>query len=527
MISIVYSTREDNPEFKNQLNKSTVGDVEILQYTNNGEYSLTEIYNKGLKETTNDLVVFCHDDILLSKGWDKKVINHFNSTDFGIIGMAGTTDIDESGQWWKDTTKMVGIVKHSNDGKTWESKYSNNFGGDIIETVMLDGLFFVVNKKKIVKNFNEDIKGFHFYDFDFTLHNHLHGVKVGVMFDVKITHKSVGQTNEQWEKNRLQFCELFNEHLPHNVSVEVKCDHDVKKQPKKSPSVAVIIPTKGNVNMLKECVDSIWEMDKYVNMKVYIADTGSTDDEKEFIRDMIRKHSFMSDRPRTIELVEYDYYNFSSINNDMVSDKIDGDTELVLFCNNDIKLINDAITRMVNTYTQNKKTIGTIGARLHFGDGRIQHSGVSVFLNQQPQTKTYFPSLTHYGLNSYHTYYSSKKEVLGNTGAFLMMSKTLFNDIGGFSEQYNECFEDVQLNIDCLERNKKNILQGDAVCYHYESQTRNKSEDKQKREGEDYMKIIPYIIQSKKTYNYFSNVKSDVLTQILDKQTREINSVLK
>jgi len=41
------------------------------------------------------------------------------------------------------------------------------------------------------------------------------------------------------------------------------------------------------------------------------------------------------------------------------------------------------------------------------------------------------------------------------------------------------------------------------------------------------MKIIPYIIKSKKTYNYFSNVKADVLTQILEQQSREINQVLK
>jgi GT2 family glycosyltransferase len=528
MISIVYSTREDDPLFTSHLNKTTVGDIEILQYINNGEYSLTELYNKGLQESTNDVVVFCHDDIILKSGWDKKILNHFSNTDYGILGMAGTTDIDESGQWWKDTTKMVGIVKHSSDGKTWESKYSNNFGKDIIQTIMLDGLFFAVHKDRIKKNFNEEIKGFHFYDFDFTFGNHLEGVKVGVMFDVKITHKSVGQTNDQWDKNRLQFCNLYADHLPHNLSVELMYEEKVKKWPKKLPSVAVVIPTKGNVEMLKECVDSIFNKDPYVNLKVYIADTGSTDDEKEFIKqDIIFANSIMSDRPRNIELIEYDYYNFASINNSVVRDHVDDNFELLLFCNNDIKLVNDAITRMVNTYNQNKKTVGTIGARLHFRDNKIQHSGISVFLNQQPQTGAYFPALTHYGLNSYHTYHTGKKEVLGNTAAFMMISRTLFDNIGGFSLDYNECFEDVQLNIDCLQRNKKNIFQGDAVCYHYESQTRNKSDEKQRRESADYLKIIPYIIQNNKTYNYFSNVKADVLTQILTQQTREINTLVK
>jgi GT2 family glycosyltransferase len=528
MISVVYSTRKDNPEFKEHLNKTTKTDLEILQYINNGEYSLTELYNKGLDEASNDIIVFCHDDIILKDGWDKKLITHFKNTDYGILGMAGTTDIDESGQWWKDNTKMVGIVKHSSDGKTWESKYSNNFGSDIIETVMLDGLFFAVHKDRIKKRFNEDIKGFHFYDFDFTFGNHLEGVKVGVMFDIKITHKSVGATNEQWNQNRLQFCNLYADHLPYNLPVDIKYEKEVSKLPKKFPSVAIIIPTKGNVDMLKDCIDSIWENDKYLNMKVYIADTGSTDEEKERIKqDIIFRHSLMSDRPRTVELLEYNYYNFASINNHVVRNHV-GAEELLLFCNNDIKLVNDAITRMVNVYNQNKKGVGTIGARLHFGDNTIQHSGISVFLNRQPQTGAYFPALTHHGLRSYYTYHDGKKEVLGNTAAFMMINKDLFNKIGGFSEDYNECFEDVHLNIDCLNYNRKNIFVGDAVCYHLESQTRNKDGEKQRRESEDYtQRIIPYILQNKKTYNYFSNVKPDVLTQILAQQTREINTMIK
>ena len=518
MISVVYSAREPNQEHKKHLEQTSSGNVEIIEYVNNGQYSLTELYNRALKEAKNSIVVFCHDDIILSKGWDNKIIKHFNDTDYGILGMAGTTDIDESGQWWKDKSKMVGIVKHNPDGKSWDSKYSNNFGKDIIQTIMLDGLLFAVHKDRIKKKFNEDIKGFHFYDFDFTFGNHLEDVKVGVMFDVKITHKSVGQTNEQWDKNRLQFCDLYADHLPHNLPVNIRYNSRPIKPPKKQPSVAVIIPTKGNVDMLKECVDSLYEKGGYPNIRVYIADTGSTDEEKE----RIRKELFIHE---SIELIEYDYYNFASINNSVVRDYVS--EELILFCNNDIKLVNDAISRMVNTYNQNKKSVGTIGARLHFKDNKIQHSGISVFLNQQPQTKAYFPALTHHGINSYHTYYDCKKEVLGNTAAFMLMSKTLFNSIGGFSEEYNECFEDVQLNIDCLQRGKKNILQGDAVCYHYESQTRNKSEDKQKREGEDYMKIMPYIIQNKKTYNYFSNVKTNVLTQILEQQAREFNKTLK
>ena len=529
MISVIFSTRQDNPEYQEHI-KNTIGvkDYETIQIINNNQYSLTEAYNMGLKNSVNDIVAFIHDDLVLPKDWGKKMLKHFEESDYGILGVAGTTNMPESGQWWEDSTKMVGIVKHSHEGKTWENKYSNSFGDGIIETVMVDGLFFVIDKTKVIKPFNEDIKGFHFYDVDFTFYNHLHGVRVGVVFDVRITHKSIGMTNNEWQQNRLQFCELNHEHLPHNLQVELHYEKEVKKLPKKFPKLGIVIPTKGNVDMLKDCVDSIWEKDGYFNMKVYIADTGSTDEEKERIRqDIIFRHSLFSDRPRTIELIEYDYYNFASINNDVVRNHIDEDTELILFCNNDIKLVNDAITRMVNVYNQNKKQVGTIGARLHFGDNTIQHSGISVYLNQQPQTGAYFPTLTHYGLKSYYTYHDGQKEVLGNTAAFMMINKDLFDKIGGFNEEYNECFEDVHLNIDCLRFNRKNIFVGDAVCYHLESQTRNKDEDKQRRESEDYVRrIIPYIVNNKKTYKYFVNVKEDVLTQILNKQSNEIRSII-
>ncbi len=518
MISVVYSTRKPNQEHKKHLEQTSSSNIEIIEYVNNGQFSLTELYNRALKETKNSILVFCHDDIILSKGWDQKILKHFNKTDYGILGMAGTTDIDDSGRWWTDMNKMVGIVTHSSDGKTWDSKYSNNFGDKVVETVMLDGLFFVAHKDRIKKTFNENIKGFHFYDFDFTFNNHLDGVKVGVMFDIKITHKSVGETNEQWEENRKQFREIHSKNLPYNLNVSLNYDDKPLKKLKKEPSVAVVIPTKGNVGMLKDCVDSIFEKDGYKNLRVYIADTGSTDEEKEKIKKEILVRE-------SVVMIEYDYYNFASINNSVVKDYVK--EELILFCNNDIKLVNDAITRMVRVYVQNKHTVGTVGARLHFKDNKIQHSGISVFLQKHPKQEFYFPALTHHGIHTYHTYYMGKKEVFGNTAAFMLINKKLFDNIGGFSEDYNECFEDVQLNIDCLTRGKKNIFLGDAVCYHYESQTRNIDGEKQKREGEDYtQRIIPYIIKNKKTYKYFSNVNPEVLNDILKKQENENRSIV-
>ena len=158
-LSIVFSTKKINEDFV-KLIKSTCGvhNVEILPYENPGKYSLNEVYNMGLEKATNDKVIFCHDDIIFNtKKWGKRLLQHFNESEFGVLGLAGTRKLPETGRWWDDINQplsnMVGIVNHSNQGKTWESKYSRPFVKNIIPVVMLDGLFFAINRKKIVKNF--------------------------------------------------------------------------------------------------------------------------------------------------------------------------------------------------------------------------------------------------------------------------------------------------------------------------------------------------------------------------------------
>ena len=93
---------------------------------------------------------------------------------------------------------------------------------------------------------------------------------------------------------------------------------------------------------------------------------------------------------------------------------------------------------------------------------------------------------------------------IGNTGAFLLIKKSLFNEINGFNENYIECFEDVELNLECLLKNKKNITVSDAVAYHHESVSRNRSSDKIKNLQRDYIQLLyPFYL---KNINYFSKI---------------------
>ena len=131
--------------------------------------------------------------------------------------MAGTTHMPSSGMWWEDRSKMFGIVNHESEGRKWESKYSESLGNDIKEVVVVDGVFIAIDKTKIKQNFDESVDGFHMYDINFCFRNFLEGVKVGVITDVRITHKSIGATNEKWEINKKIFVEKYKDSLPSKV----------------------------------------------------------------------------------------------------------------------------------------------------------------------------------------------------------------------------------------------------------------------------------------------------------------------
>ena len=138
---------------------------------------------------------------------------------------------------------------------------------------MVDGLFFVVNKNNIKSNFDEVIKGFHFYEIDFCFNNFLNGVKVGVISDITITHLSIGQTNEQWENNKKQFVGKYEDKLPQIIPYTYK----TKNIKKDEPLVSILMPIYNYGNRINQTLNSVFNQD-YTNYEIILVDDGSTDE---------------------------------------------------------------------------------------------------------------------------------------------------------------------------------------------------------------------------------------------------------
>jgi hypothetical protein len=216
-ISVVISTRKIDDNYLKHVEKMfSHPKTEVNIYENDGVSSLTEIYNIGLKESKNEIVVFMHDDLILeTSNMTPKIVKLFEKhPEYGIIGIAGTDKLT-SGRWWDNRENMFGIVGHIHEGKRHVNHYSKGVFNDVLkDVVVVDGLFFAVHKGRIKKGFNEQFEGFHFYDISFCIENFLEGVKIGLTTKLGVTHKSIGMVNKQWEKNKLFFEALFEKQLP-------------------------------------------------------------------------------------------------------------------------------------------------------------------------------------------------------------------------------------------------------------------------------------------------------------------------
>jgi GT2 family glycosyltransferase len=490
MITVIYSTHKDkkyNEEFKKHL-VSTVGikNPQILEFENFGQYSLAEVYNKGIEMSEHNIVCCIHNDIKLEKGWGKKLLQEFhNNTDYGIIGKAGSCYFPESGVYWERMNQtMVGQVYHHPEGqKKWLNQYSATLP-ILIPVVTIDGLFISFDKTKIKHKFDETIGKFHFYDHGFCVPNYLDEVKIGVTSSFEITHQSVGQPNEEFFQSKDKFLEKYLDKLPLDLPPKSVYVEKINRKPlnKKIGKVAVIIPTKGNLDLLFNCINSFYEHCDKDKFDVFIADTGSTNEEKKWIKENIEG----------IKLLEYDYYNFAKINNEVVRSLPNDLYEFILFSNNDIKIMNDIITGMLSVFDKNKM-VGTVGARLHFKDNTIQHDGMVIYLKKENSSFL----ISHLNLRNYYNYSTTTKEVIGNTGGLMMVRKNTFENKGMFNEKYNTCFEDVELNILLSSIGLKNYTCGECVSYHYESITRNEDKGKMTKEGYDYHNtLIPVVKQN-------------------------------
>jgi len=218
--------------------------------------------------------------------------------------------------------------------------------------------------------------------------------------------------------------------------------------------VSIITPTYNKLEFLKQMMDSIELFTDNWPFELIIIDNASNDGTKEFI--ITSKYKMNGQYLRNEE-----NKSFSISNNQGV--KI-AKGSFLLFLNNDTIVTKGWLSKMMNVFSE-EKAVGIIGAKLIFpGTGLIQHAGIFE-LNSGMPDHLYFKKPADYLLAN------QRKAVFGVTGACLLISKSLFEEIGGFDENYINGFEDIDLCNKVRQKGMNIYYEPKAVVYHYESRT--------------------------------------------------------
>lgn len=224
-IVIFIPTKKEESEWdaiKSNASKSCGCECDVRIIENKDGVGLSLVYNRCLNEIpegSDAICVFMHDDVTVaSVNWGRRLLNTFNTTEYGIIGVAGTSRLGNDCIWWSDKPKCHGVVCHKSGTKIWLSKFGDGDANVLNESVCVDGLFIAVDKDRLACGFDEDMDRFHFYDVSFCLSNIKSGIKVGVETDIHLIHSSIGELDDSWEAYRVKCNEKYGDMLPIEVN---------------------------------------------------------------------------------------------------------------------------------------------------------------------------------------------------------------------------------------------------------------------------------------------------------------------
>lgn len=233
------------------------------------------------------------------------------------------------------------------------------------------------------------------------------------------------------------------------------------------PLVSVIIPNKDEKETLKACIDSIREKTEYPNYEIIIVENNSTTDE------IFQYYKELSQDPRIRLLRWKKEFNYSAINNYGVRH---ANGEYLLFLNNDVTVITPGWIKELLGVCQ-RPEVGAAGVKLIYPDNTIQHAGCVIGLGG-------IAGHMFVDMPANRTGYLHKASILQDmsavTAACMMMTRTAFEEAGGFTEKLSVAFNDVDLCLKVRKNHKLIVYDPYVQLYHMESKTRGAEDNKEK-----------------------------------------------
>ncbi|CCB65052.1 glycosyltransferase [Hyphomicrobium sp. MC1] len=232
----------------------------------------------------------------------------------------------------------------------------------------------------------------------------------------------------------------------------------------RQPLVSIVIPTAAKIiedegrriDLIKNCVGQIRQKSTYKNIELIIVDNDDLSSER-------------AAEIRELEECRFITYRKPKIN---IASKLNlgasiARGEFLLLLNDDIELINpDWIERMLEHFE--KPHVGVVGAKLLYSNRTVQHVGV-VLARGNPDHVSRFSKRTDEG---YFFSAVAARNFLAVTGACMMTRRSVYESVGGYTEDLAISFNDVDYCLKVGKLGLFSVCAPQAELYHLESRSR-------------------------------------------------------
>jgi len=234
--------------------------------------------------------------------------------------------------------------------------------------------------------------------------------------------------------------------------------YHVRRRVVGNPSVAIIIPFRDHAQMTVQCLSSLAASPGYENFEVVLIDNGSTEPEIRALRGRFEQEG--------VSVLDYpDTFNWSVMNN-IAASRCEAD--LLLFMNNDIEARTEGWLRALVELAQ-RDDVGAVGARLLYPDGVLQHAGVVLGLGS---VAGHLFAGMPVGRVGYMSWDRMVRPCSAVTGACMMSSRRAFEAIGGFDENLEVAYNDVDYCMRLADSGYKVLYTPHSELVHHESASR-------------------------------------------------------
>lgn len=258
------------------------------------------------------------------------------------------------------------------------------------------------------------------------------------------------------------------------------------------PKVSIVIPTKNHVDILKRCVDSIFEKTTYRNYEVILVDNYSDDP------DTITYEQSVDCKIIQVANVN-GQFNFSRMVNAGVEV---AEGEYVVLLNNDTEIIEPDWIQKLLAYMIIDR-VGVVGTKLLYSDRTVQHAGV--LLGVMNGIASHAFKLIPDWDGGYLSFAKVARNYSAVTAAAFMTSKKVYEEVNGFDEEdFAVSYNDVDYCMRVKQAGYRVVYNAESLLFHHEGKSRGVEQTGYYSDGREEYNFVSRWITNNDCDSYYN-----------------------